>query len=1096
MNLHPSLRIEGGLFSPDLLEALAHADLPGQKPQDFGLPPGRNLTEEIAAVYHDARSLWQIFQRRLERLPEEDLATSETRELWVIPFLRLLGYELQYQPRAIERDGLTFAFSHALLPSPVPEQPTPVHIVGYRQELGRPAPSGRPRLSPHALVQEYLNRSEALWGLVTNGRILRLLRDSTFVRRQAYVEFDLETLFEQERFADFVLLYRLLHRTRLPKDGRAEDCLLELYYQQSIEQGGRVREHLREGVEECLIGLANGFLSHPGSAALREWIGREGALAFYRQLLRLVYRFLFLLVSEERGLMGQNPLYLESYGISRLRHLCENRAAYTDDPDLWLGLRALWQVFRDDKLADLLGVPPLNGELFASQELDNALITNRDLLTAFWHLAFYDNPPRRVNYAALDTEELGSVYESLLDYHPTVHFDSRGVPHFELAPGSERKSTGSYYTPPQLVGELIRSALEPVIAQRLKGQENAQAREQALLSIKVCDPACGSGHFLLAAARRLGKELARTRTSEDEPAPEQVRAAIRDVVTHSIYGVDKNPLAVELARVALWLESHAEGKPLTFLEHRIKHGDSLVGVFDLQILKDGLPDGAFDPLEGDDRRLAAGLKRQNKAEREGQLTLFGWNPDLDLSSLAQWGQELDTIPDDTPELVHRKRERYQARAQDPAWQRQKDACDLWTAAFFQAFSPASPPPITTAVVHRALAGQPVPPQTLAQVQALAAEACFFHWPLEFPEVFAKGGFDVVLGNPPFSAELSKWEYKFLRSLYIDVGSLNTASLFWVLTLKLTSETGRIGLVTPKSIIYSTRWSKLRNLLLPFVEKTTDLGQAWNDVLLEQVLIVVNKGTRPPSIKTQRLFSDIPDIVIVSKETLRKFDVWLINPEPTLLEILERFQKSSISWLFLGEILSTQRGKGFQRIMRQQGEIPVIAGKDIAPYTLKSISGFLTEDQIDDFGLFSGPKAVFQNIVAYISRPRPHIKIIGTVDYSNAVCLDTVNIVRCPTNVLSPESIVAVLSSKLINWLVHRIVYGFAQRTMHFDQFALNRIFVPSKLFEMREEIHSLANTLIQSKGENRLAAESIDELLFEVYELNVASRKSILDSFE
>ncbi|HXK43031.1 MAG TPA: hypothetical protein PKV82_09440, partial [Anaerolineae bacterium] len=376
MSAFPSLRIEGGLFSPDLLEALARADLPGQKPQDFGLPPRRALTGEIAAVYHDARALWQVFQHRLERLHEGDLATSETRDSWVIPFLRLLGYDLHFQPRAIERDGLTFAVSHTLLPSPNPEQPTPVHIVGYRQELGRLAPSGRPRLSPHALVQEYLNRSEALWGLVTNGRTLRLLRNSTFVRRQAYVEFDLEGLFEEERFADFVLLYRLLHRTRLPGDGRPEDCLLETYYQQSVEQGGRVREHLREGVEQCLTLLANGFLSHPDSTGLRnalrehEEASPSPALALYRQLLHLVYRFLFLLVSEERGLMGQNPLYLESYGITRLRRLTENRAAYTDDVDLWLGLRALWVILADEPLAALLGVPPLNGELFAHQALD------------------------------------------------------------------------------------------------------------------------------------------------------------------------------------------------------------------------------------------------------------------------------------------------------------------------------------------------------------------------------------------------------------------------------------------------------------------------------------------------------------------------------------------------------------------------------------------------------------------------------------------------------------------------------------------------------------------------------------------------------
>lgn len=813
MNAHPAVRIEGGLLGPDTLEQLLAAQLPGQRPADFGLSPRRTLTEEIAAVFSDARALWQVFRRRLERLAEGDLATSETRELWMVPFLRLLDYELRYSPRARAVDGLTFAVSHY---AGEEDHAPPVHLVGYRQELGRLAPSGRPRLSPHALVQEYLNRSEALWGLVSNGRTLRLLRDSTFVRRQAYVEFDLEAILEEERFADFVLLYRLLHRTRLPQKERAEECLLEQYYQQSIEQGGRVREHLREGVEQAIEILANGFLGRPAGAALRDWVRQAGELAFFRQLLRLIYRLLFLLVAEERGLMGGDPLYRQGYSISRLRGLTEQRAAWTDDADLWHGLRALWQVLTDEKLAPLLGVPPLNGELFAPQELDNAVITNRDLLGALWHLAFYDSPPRRVNYAALDTEELGSVYESLLDYHPTVTFNATGKPHFELTPGSERKSTGSYYTPPQLVSELIRSALEPVIAERL---QKAGDPEQALLSIKVCDPACGSGHFLLAAARRLGKELARIRSGEDEPAPEQIRAAIREVVAHCIYGVDKNPLAVELARVALWLESHAEGKPLTFLEHRIKCGDSLVGVFDLEVLKDGLPDDAFTPLQGDDKKTAASVKRQNKAEREGQMTLFGWNLDLRLDSLAALAQEVDAIPDDSPAAVRRKRARYAARTQDPAWQRQKDACDLWTAAFFQRLSPAlslsrsqplpvssSPAPLTTDAVRRALAGQAVDPQTLAEAQALAAEVNFFHWPLEFPEVFAERkeararedeglraredeahalprstspalskGFDVILANPPWEQiQLEEQEFFAERDARI-AGAPNAAA---------------------------------------------------------------------------------------------------------------------------------------------------------------------------------------------------------------------------------------------------------------------------------------------------------------------------------
>ena len=211
-------------------------------------------------------------------------------------------------------------------------------------------------------------------------------------------------------------------------------------------------------------------------------------------------------------------------------------------------------------MASVLGLPVLNGDLFATQAIDGCTITNRDLLDALWRLTWYQegatSVPRRVNYAALDVEELGSVYESLLEFHPAVDMDHAGRPGFRFVTGSERKTTGSYYTPPELVGELIKSALEPVISDRLSSCTKKEARRKALLSIRVCDPACGSGHFLLAAARRLGRELARVDTGEDEPAPERVREAIREIVSHCIYGVDKNPLAVDLCRVALWLESH------------------------------------------------------------------------------------------------------------------------------------------------------------------------------------------------------------------------------------------------------------------------------------------------------------------------------------------------------------------------------------------------------------------------------------------------------------------------------------------------------------------------------------------------------------
>ena len=789
MSSFPSIRIEGGLLGPELLDQVMAAAVPGQKPADFGLEPKRNLTDEIAAVFADSRALWGVFQNRLSRLPDDDLATTVTRDAWTIPFFGLLGYELRYNQRALEVDGVTFAVSHG---AGFPRRETghgdtehrkrnalsssldlpPIHVVGARQELGRLPPSGRPRLAPHSLVQEYLNRSEHVWGIVTNGLILRLLRDSTLVRRQAYVEFDLKAILEEQRFHDFAALFRLLHRTRLPRAGAdANECLLEKYHAQAIEQGGRVREHLRDGVEECLKLLGNAFLTHPANDALRQKLVSKSLSTggFYRQLLRLIYRFLFLLVSEDRGLISPSPVYRDHYGIARLRRLLDLQAAWTDHPDLWLGLRTLFHVLQDEKLAELLEVAPLNGELFAEQTLDACTLTNRDLLSAFWYLAYYQErrgtPPRRVNYAALDVEELGSVYESLLEFHPDISVEGRGERgagrlHFDLITGSERKTTGSYYTPPELVNELIESALVPVIEQRLAQARAADDKpgnpskappsppaaggegrgevghsplaEKALLSLRILDPACGSGHMLLAAARRVGKELAKLRTGEDEPAPERVRESVRDVISHCIYGVDKNPLAVDLCRVALWLESHTAGKPLSFLDHRIRCGDSLVGVFDLPTVRQGIPDKAFEACQGDDKSTARAAAKVNREEKRGFQDLFAQRDSTDTVMIARHSRDMDAIPDDSPDLIRRKKELFEQAHRDPAWLQRKQACDLWTAAFFQSFQPDAPI-ITSAPLADLLDGRPIDNRLLARATVESARLRFFHWPLEFPE---------------------------------------------------------------------------------------------------------------------------------------------------------------------------------------------------------------------------------------------------------------------------------------------------------------------------------------------------------------------------
>lgn len=599
--------------------------------------------------------------------------------------------------------------------------------------------------------------------------------------------------------------------------------------------GISIRERLREGVERCIERLAAGFLGRPENEGLRRRAAPEGAGAgadhltaaeFYRALLTLVYRLLFLLVAEDRGLLGAGRLYASDYGVGRLRSRLDRPGSETGrgHDDLWQSLRAPWRVLSSDTpeqalgdrpLAALLDLPVLNGDLFKPGPFDAATIGNCDLLAALDPVVRYrespSSSPRRVNYGALDVEELGSVYESLLDFAPVVERDAEGRLTFGLAPGSERKSTGSFYTPPTLVDALVKSALEPVLEARLEGCATPAERERAVLGLRVCDPACGSGHFLLAAARRLGLELARIRTGESAPGPERLRESVRDVVSHSIYGVDRNPLAVDLCRVALWIESHSAGRPLTFLDHRIRCGDSLVGVLDPEVLAAGIPDGAFTPLAGDDRAAARRMKARNRGEREDRQRRLPWDGGEALADFADFGARVGAIADDSPAAVRRKRELFEGRYADPARWRMRQACDLWSAAFFQALRPGEQQ-VTMAALVDHLDGASVDPRVLALAESLAAEHRFFHWRLEFPEVFdaradAGPGFDVVLGNPPWvsytgrqKAVISPGGLRFLLHRFPGVARWPaTHTAFLILSVELLAKQGRAGLVLPRQV---------------------------------------------------------------------------------------------------------------------------------------------------------------------------------------------------------------------------------------------------------------------------------------------------------
>lgn len=762
--------MEGALIPPETLEAISAGDENGQTPTDFGLSRKTDLDNEIAASWSDARGYWAAFYAGLERLDPEKSSVSQTRELWMVPLLKSLGFtDISFAHRAAVVNSRTYAISHRAGDG---DNGLPIHIEASTNDIDRRPPTGRPRISPHSLVQEYLNSSDHLWGVVTNGKKFRILRNSSRLSKPVYLEFNLEQLMASEQFSEFGLFYRLVHRSRWPKDVDAgHECLLEQYYQSGIATGGRIREHLREGVEEAILIFANGFLSHPSNDRLRDSFatGTIDAQEYYRQILRLIYRFLFLMVSEQRKLIGPDPsqdfylkVYSEHYGILRLRSRAERPVDLSDrNQDIWEGLKQTFLILGDEEQAKLLNMCPLNGDLFgtdAIQALTDSSLYNETFITAFRHLSFFidENGVRRpINYAFLDVEELGSVYESLLDHYPIVA-KKGGRQVFEFAKGTERKTTGSYYTRPELVQELIKSALIPVIEQRIGAAINKESREAALLSLKICDPAAGSGHFLLAAARAVGAELARVRLGEEQPTPSQYRLAVRDVIRSCIYGVDLNPLAVDLCKVALWLEGHHGGLPLTFLDHRIKCGNSLVGIDSLDRIAQGVPSEAFTPVYADSKELAKKFKKMNDKElgsresRQDELALNKRFSD-DLNKFAEQTRTLGEFSDSDVEEINFKESLYLECREQESWLNDRFAANIWTGAFFYPLNNASDKFVPTDQVLRAAVDKSfsMPDSFISKIESLAQRHRFFHWPLEFPEVFDQGGFDVVLGNPPW-----------------------------------------------------------------------------------------------------------------------------------------------------------------------------------------------------------------------------------------------------------------------------------------------------------------------------------------------------------
>jgi hypothetical protein len=786
-NIFTTVRSEGAILPSDLLQRIVSGDkdLDGLDAKSFHLLEGDRINEAINRSWSRLRGAWVNFQHALTQLSSDDAATRLTREKFLLPLFQELGYGRLPPASAIEISGKRYAISHGW-------HHTPIHLVGYRVDLDKRSAgiAGAAKSSPHSLVQELLNRSnQHLWAFLANGRRLRILRDNASLTRQAYVEFDLEAMMAGEVYADFVLLWLLCHQSRVESESPSR-CWLERWSQVADSQGTRALEQLRKGVEVAISTLGQRFLSHPANQELRRLLqtGALSAQEYNHQLRRLVYRLLFLFVVEDRDVLldpaaapEAKECYQRYYSVNRLRSLADRHRG-TRHHDLYLGLQVVMQHLGGEG-CPALGLPALGSFLWSNEAtpaLDGCQLANSALLETVRALAFIcdRNGRRPVDYKNLQSRELGSIYESLLELHPYLNIDAKTFK-LETVEGNRRKTTGCYYTPESLVQTLLRTTLNPVLDSATRQPDP----EAAILNLKICDTACGSGHFLTAAAQRMAKQLATLRTGDEEPGLDAVRTALRQVISRCIYGVDVNRMAVELCKVALWMEAMEPGKPLPFLEHHIQWGNSLIGATPALMAR-GIPDDVFKPIRGDDKALCRDLKRQNKREREqAQLTLvdpstrpWEWLEDMaayapehqpwqQLEELAAQMAELDGIPDETIAQVQLKQRQYKELLASTEYRFSRFRADSWCAAFVWRKTPGFDYALTEEVFRKIKQNPYNAADWLwGEVENLQAQYHFFHWHVAFAHIFRvpkqaeaveheqagwSGGFDVELGNTPW-----------------------------------------------------------------------------------------------------------------------------------------------------------------------------------------------------------------------------------------------------------------------------------------------------------------------------------------------------------
>ena len=1051
-------------------------------------------SNELESTYDQIKQIYASIAEFADNLNE-----SQTEDEFIRPVLKILGHIFRVQPvlstsQGTKQPDYAFFADQESLDRAHPQINsnaffnTAVAIgeaKAYGRDLDRKLDGpGDPfsNHNPNYQIDFYIRTSELTWGVLTNGKLWRLYHRDISYKWDCFYEVDLEKILINEGTEAFRYFYYFF-RSDAFAPGTSNQSFLDDVLSGSVYYTVSVSDDLSDNIYLALEELINGFLVYQGNN-----LTTSDIKTIHENCLILLYRLLFVLYAESRGLLPlENHEYQSEYSLNALA--TETHDKLDNDStipklrsDYWARLHNLFTLI--DKGWDE-HIPQYNGGLFNPTRhvfLEDNKIGN-DVLANVINTLTRTTKQKRITYQDLAIQHLGNIYEGLLEYEPTVQSSSERV---QLTKNKKKKkASGSYYTSDAIVRSMVEDTLGP-LCERKTFEE--------ILRLKVLDPAMGSGHFLVGVIDHLALELA---THPDAPpmttgdTDTEIAYWRRHVVENCVYGVDINPMAVELAKVALWLHTVAKGKPLSFLDHHIRCGNSLIGA--------NIADLANLPV----------LKKSRRANEEIQPTLdmdFGFTDTV--SEAVGHYLVIDRMEGQTVGDIHVMEQKL-AQAQQTL-REHKEIADIWLSVHFGNS-------VERGNYHNALKALGSRQANVnistslsshQEAQRLAEHYRYFHWEIEFPEVFRgesgneleNPGFDAIVGNPPYGAELDSYERAYLKTVVKETRNMNSAALF-IDTAKnrLMKTDGVLAFIVPKSLLYKETW---RSLMLALFEKTRvliDVEASFKSVKLEQAIFIYDMCYTKKFYTAHKFVNEIWNRKTrISSSYPEQFQAWICDVSAEEIQLGLKLNQIGT---FMRDISETKSGLPWQKLLTESGNIPMIGGDNIVRYGTNGIKGFIDSENLENFNEkvepLQQPKVMSQRIIAYITAPKPHIKIMATADQTGDILnVNTVANTVLTTENISPIFVSALLNSELINWYAHKFIFSSAIRSMDLYDYYVGKIPTPIVTPEEQQPIVDLAKRIMAAKVENPLANCSVDEKkidkrVYDLYRLTDAEVQTV-----